>query len=200
MLHRSGQFTRFTDMLGVEERFYLFGRFSVRGIFAHENMFPCLPSRRNFGESTLSLDADGLTEAPLESPHQVKESPALISAGDLSVSSSSAASSSDSDESDPLKDKEKEDSGVAQVLQGIAASWGISVAIMFLTGPIMKLFKRIFNKNDDTTVPDTGAQNEALQAPARGALNRGGELAQEGAHESSRSSITGALAPQKDIS
>jgi hypothetical protein len=164
-------------------------------------MFPCLPFRRNFGEAIRSIDADGLTEASPESPLQVEESPALISAGDLSVSSSSAASSSDSDKSDPLKDTEKEGTGVAQeVLQSIAVSGGFSVAIAFMAGPIMILIKKIVNKNDDTPVPDTGAQNEVLQAPARGALNRGGQLTQEGAHESSRNSITGALAPQKDIS
>jgi hypothetical protein len=98
-----------------------------------------------------------------------------------------------------LKNKEKQGTGDAQALKSVAVLGGITVAILFSAGPIMKLFKNIFNKNDDNLVPDTGAQNDVLQAPARGALNRGGQLAQEGAHQSSRS-IKGAVALQKDIS
>jgi hypothetical protein len=175
-------------------------------LFAHENMNPCFSSRRNFGEaikfedcSLRSLDADGfLAEPPQESPLQFEESSASNSAEDLSVSSSNTASSCD--HSDPLKEKEKEGPGDAAMLKKIALSGGVVVAVMFLAGPIMKLFRKCFNGNDDTPIPDTGAQNEILNAPARGALNRGGQVAQEGAHQSSRSSIKGALTLQKDLS
>jgi hypothetical protein len=147
------------------------------------------------------LDADGfLTEVPQETPLQFEESSAWNSAGDISVSSSNTASSSDSDNSDPLKEKEKEGPGDAAMLKKIALSGGVVVAVMFLAGPIMKLFRKCFNRNEDTPIPDTGAQNEILKAPARGVLDRGGQVAQEGAHQSSRSSIKGALTLQKDLS
>jgi hypothetical protein len=165
-------------------------------------MNSCFSSRRNFGEaiqfedcSLRSLDADG----SLSYPCQFDESADSNSVGELTVSSGNSASSSDSDESGPLKEKEKEGPGDAQLLKGLAVSGGISVAIMFLAGPIMKLLKKCCSKNDNTPVPDTGAQQEALKSSTRGALNRGGQVAQEGAHQSTRS-VKGALAIQKDLS
>jgi hypothetical protein len=133
------------------------------------------------------IDADNiisnvpLTKAPQDSRCQFEE-PA--------VSSYNSASSSDRDKSDPLKEKEKEGWGDEQLLTGIAVSRGIAVAFLFLAGPIIRLLNKCFNKNDNTPVPDTGAQNE---------LKRGGQVAQEGAHQSTRSA-KGALAIQKDIS
>jgi hypothetical protein len=167
----------------------------------------CFPSRRNFGESIQfedcslrSLDADGsLTKAPQDSPCQFEESADSNSAGDLSVSSCNSASSSDRDKSDPLKEKETEGWGDVQLLTGVAVSRGIAVAIMFLAGPIVKLLKKCCDKNEDTPVPDTGTQNEVLKSPGRGALNRGGQLSQEGAHQSTRTANE-ELAIQKDIS
>jgi hypothetical protein len=164
-----------------------------------KNMNLCFSSRRKRWYPR-SLDAGGfLAEAPQESSLQFEESAASNSVGDLSVSCSNTSSSSDSYNSDPLKEKEKEGTGDAQVLKDMSVSGGISVAIISLAGPIMNLFKKLFNKNDDTPVPDAGAQKEVLQAPARGALNRGGQAAQEGAHQSSRS-FKGALALQNSIS
>jgi hypothetical protein len=122
----------------------------------------------------------------------------LDSVGDLSVASSNTVSSSGSDNSDPLKEKEKGGPGDAAFLKGIAMSGGVVVAMMFLAGPIMKLFKKCFDNNDDTPVPDMGMQNEVLRSPARSVLNRAGQAAQEGAHQSSRS-MKGAFALQKDI-
>jgi hypothetical protein len=150
-------------------------------------MNSCFSSRRKFGVQFEDCSLQSLDAADSNS------------AGDLSVSSCNSASSYDSDKSDALKEKGKGGSGDAQLLTGLAVSGGISVAIMFLAGPIIKLLKKCCNKNDNTPVLDMGAQNEVLKSPARGALNRGGHVAQEGAHQSTRTA-KGALAIQKDIS
>jgi hypothetical protein len=191
----------------VAARFYLFGWCSVlRDIYTHDNMAPYFPcSGRNFGETTqleeslddcslISLDLkEFLSEVPQESPLQFEESAPPHTIRDLSVVSSDTASSSDSD-------REKEGPSDAYYMKRIGVTGGITVAIMFLAGPIMKLFKKCFNQSDDTPVPDAGAPNEVLKAPARSPLNRRGEVAQEGAHQSSSQSIKGALALQKDLS
>jgi hypothetical protein len=175
-------------------------------------MAPYFPSGRNFGETTqleesledcslISLDLEEfISEVPHESPLQFEESAPPHTIRDLSVVSSDTASSSDSE-------KEKEGPSDAYYMKRIGVTGGITVAIMFLAGPIMKLFKKCFNQSDDTPVPDTcGAQNEVLKAPGRSALNRGGEFAQKSVHQSSQSihqsshSIKGALSLQKDIS